>query len=335
LTATRAEFGKLRSLMRHIERDPDMELHVMVTGMHMLNRYGSTYKEVRKEGFRNMYMMVNQHPGEPMCSIFGNTVSLISRLVREIAPDLIVIHGDRLEALAGASVGVFSNTLVCHVEGGELSGTVDDLIRHAVSKLSHIHMVANECARDRLIQMGEDIDNIHIIGSPDIDAMIAEDLPALESVKAHYGINYDQYAIAMFHPVTSEIDCMANHAGNFFNALQKSKYNYIAIYPNNDLGSDKILKKIEALKENSRFAIFPSLGFERFLVLLKNAQFMIGNSSAGIREAPFYGVPSINVGTRQDRRHSSSSIIDTGYLVDEIIEAIARISPPPALLPPL
>jgi len=235
LTGTRAEFGKLRSLMRYVDEDPNLELHVMVTGMHMLNRYGSTYKEVRKEGFRNTYMMTNQHLGEPMCSIFGNTVSLISRLVHEIAPDLIVVHGDRLEALAGASVGVFANTLVCHIEGGELSGTVDDLIRHSVSKLSHVHMVANESARDRLLQMGENPNSIYIIGSPDIDAMIAKDLPSLAEVKAHYSIAYERYAIAMFHPVTSEIEDMRSHAQNFFDALQRSGRNYIVIYPNNDM----------------------------------------------------------------------------------------------------
>jgi len=325
LTGTRAEFGKLKSLMRHVEQHPDFELHVMVTGMHMLNRYGSTYKEVRKEGFKNTYMMTNQHLGEPMCSIFGNTVSLMSRLVHEIAPDLIVVHGDRLEALAGASVGVFANTLVCHIEGGELSGTVDDLIRHSVSKLSHIHMVANERASRRLIQMGEDASTIHVIGSPDIDAMMAQDLPTLEDVKAHYSIGYERYAVAMFHPVTSEIEHMKSHAKHFFNALQASNHNYVVIYPNNDMGSGEILGEIERLKGNPRFSVFPSLSFERFLVLLKNAKFMIGNSSAGIREAPFYGIPSVNVGTRQSSRHFSPGIVNCGYLDTEIIEAISRV----------
>jgi len=325
LTGTRAEFGKLKSLMRHVEQHPDFELHVMVTGMHMLNRYGSTYKEVRKEGFKNTYMMTNQHLGEPMCSIFGNTVSLMSRLVHEISPDLIVVHGDRLEALAGASVGVFANTLVCHIEGGELSGTVDDLIRHSVSKLSHIHMVANECARNRLIQMGEASETIHVIGSPDIDAMLAQDLPTLADVKAHYSIDYQRYAVAMFHPVTSEIEHMKRHAEHFFNALQASGHHYIVIFPNNDMGSGEILEEIERLKGNPRFCVFPSLSFERFLVLLKNAEFMIGNSSAGIREAPFYGIPSVNVGTRQSSRHFSPSIINSGYLEADILDAIARV----------
>jgi len=329
LTGTRAEFGKMRSLMRYVAQQQELELHVMVTGMHMLKRYGSTYQEVCKEGFKNIYLISNQHLDEPMCSVFGNTVSLTSRLVHEIAPDLVVVHGDRLEALAGASVGVFANTRVCHVEGGELSGTVDDLIRHSVSKLAHIHMVANKAARDRLLQMGEDANSIYIIGSPDLDAMVTENLPSLPAVKTHYGIGYERYAIAMFHPVTSEVEQMRHHAQQFFAALRDTDYNYVVIYPNNDLGSRDILAEIETIKHDPRFAVFPSLSFERFLVLLKHAQFVIGNSSVGIREAPFYGVLSVNVGTRQSRRHCAPSIINTGYARHDIVAAVARLQSVP------
>lgn len=325
LTGTRAEFGKLKPLMRYVENSPGLELHVLVTGMHMLKRYGSTYQEVKKEGFSNIYMISNQHLDEPMCSIFGNTVSLISRLVHELSPDLIVVHGDRLEALAGATVGALSNTLVCHIEGGELSGTVDDLIRHSISKLSHIHMVANERAQQRLLQMGEANDSIYIIGSPDLDVMIAPNLPTIDVVKAHYGITFDNYAVAMFHPVTSEAKDIRAYARNFFQALRNSGRNYVVIYPNNDLGSSDILSEIESLSGDPQFAVFPSIGFERFLVLLKNADFMIGNSSAGIREAPFYGVPTVNVGTRQSRRHVSQGILNCNYSVEQISDAIDRI----------
>ncbi|SAI28636.1 UDP-N-acetylglucosamine 2-epimerase [Bordetella trematum] len=331
LTGTRAEFGKLKPLMRYVERSQDLELHVLVTGMHMLKRYGSTYKEVKKESFQNLYMISNQHIDEPMCSIFGNTVSLISRLVHELSPDLIVVHGDRLEAMAGASVGALSNTLVCHIEGGELSGTVDDLIRHSVSKLAHIHMVANDQAKQRLIQMGEGEESVYVIGSPDLDAMIAPDLPEISAVKQHYGIGFDKYAVAMFHPVTSEVNSMRQYARNFFEALRNSGKNYIVIYPNNDLGSSDILAELESMLGSPRFAIFPSLGFERFLVLLKNAEFMIGNSSAGIREAPFYGVPSVNVGTRQSRRHFSAGIVNCGYGKDEVLAAIQEIEQVPRI----
>ena len=287
--------------------------------------YGSTQVEVRKEKFSNIYCTSNQYAGEAMPSVFGNTVSITSRLVEEVEPDLIVVHGDRLEALAGATVGALGNRLVCHIEGGELSGTIDDLIRHSVSKLSHIHMVANEEAKFRLIQMGESSESIYIIGSPDLDAMHEENLPPLRKVCEHYGIKYESYAISMFHPVTTEIEKVAQHAEDYFDALDKSDDNFIVIYPNNDLGSAEILHELKKHKNNKRFHIFPSIAFESFLVLLKNAKYIVGNSSAGIREAPFFGLPTVNVGSRQNRRFMGNSIINAANDCGAILNAIRDV----------
>ncbi|MCY1348501.1 UDP-N-acetylglucosamine 2-epimerase [compost metagenome] len=326
LTGTRADFGKLKRLMHFVNDDPGMELHVLVTGMHMLKRYGSTHLEVRREGFSNIYLVSNQHPGEPMCSVLGNTVSIVSRIAKEIAPDMIVVHGDRLEALAGATVGALSNTLVCHIEGGELSGTIDDLIRHSVSKLAHIHMVANAEAQTRLLQMGEDPTSVFIIGSPDLDVMTSSTLPNLQEVRERYQIDFASYGIAMFHPVTTEEDHIADYAEQFFTALRESGRNYVVIYPNNDAGSEAILHEIEKQCRGPHFAVYPSVRFEYFLTLLKNAEFIAGNSSAGIREAPFYGVPTVNVGTRQSRRFFGPSILNSGYATAEIVGAIARVA---------
>lgn len=311
--------------MRYVEDSEHFELHVLVTGMHMMKLYGSTQKEVRKEKFSNIYCTSNQHAGEAMPSVFGNTVSITSRLVEEIEPDLIVVHGDRLEALAGATVGALGNRLVCHIEGGELSGTIDDLIRHSASKLSHIHMVANEEAKLRLIQMGEASDSIYIIGSPDLDAMHESKLPSFEKVREHYGIDFDSYAISMFHPVTTEIDKASIHAKNYFDALDKSGDNFVVIYPNNDLGSAEILQELKKHENNRKFHIYPSIAFESFLVLLKNSKYIIGNSSAGIREAPYFGLPTVNVGSRQNRRFMGGSIINAKNNCDAITIAIKDV----------
>lgn len=179
ITGTRADFGKLKPLLAYIENHPDLELHLIVTGMHMMKTYGRTYKEVTRENYQHTYLFSNQIQGEPMGVVLGNTITFISRLSDEIEPDMVMIHGDRLEALAGAAVGALSSRLVCHIEGGELSGTVDDSIRHSISKLSHIHLVANEQAVTRLVQMGEKRKHIHIIGSPDLDVMASSTLPSL------------------------------------------------------------------------------------------------------------------------------------------------------------
>ena len=219
ITGTRADFGKLKPLLSYIESNAALELHLVITGMHMMKTYGATYREVIKEGYKNYYLISNQIQGEPMAAVLGNTVTLLSRLSDEIEPDMIMIHGDRLEALAGATIGALSSRLVCHIEGGELSGTVDDSIRHSISKLSHIHLVANEQAVTRLLQMGEKKNSIHIIGSPDLDVMVSQDLPSLEAVKEHYNITYKNYAISMFHPVTTESQDMARYAKQYFDAL--------------------------------------------------------------------------------------------------------------------
>ncbi|AWY19181.1 UDP-N-acetylglucosamine 2-epimerase [Moraxella bovis] len=325
ITGTRADFGKIKSLMTAMERSDSFDLHILVTGMHMMKRYGSTYLEVKKEGYENLYLTANQNESEPMGSVFGNTVTIITRLVNSISPDLIVVHGDRLEALAGATVGALSHIRVCHIEGGELSGTIDDSIRHSVSKLSHIHMVANEEAKNRLLQLGENEKTIFVIGSPDLDVMNSKNLPTLAEAKNHYNIEFNNYAVVMFHPVTSEENEIKKYTQNLFKALDKSDKNYVVVYPNNDTGSVRILNVIADYEENPKFRCFPSISFEYFLTLLKNADFMIGNSSAGVREAPFYGLPSVNIGTRQNARFKGEAVIDCGYGEQEILDAINRI----------
>ncbi len=176
--------------------------------MHMLARYGSTVNEITKAGFTRLYPHINQDGAvtSQMDLVLATTIQGLGHYIREFPPDLIVVHGDRLEALAGAAVGAFTNTLVAHVEGGERSGTVDELVRHAVTKLSHLHFVANDDeARLRLIQMGETSSSIFVIGSPDIDIMLSDALPGIDEVKEKYGIPFDEYAILIYHPVTTEL----------------------------------------------------------------------------------------------------------------------------------
>ncbi len=325
VTGTRADFGKIKSLMNKVESMEGFELHVLVTGMHMMKLYGSTFNEVKKQKYKNSYLISNQHTDEPMCSILSNTISIISRLVNSIEPDMIVVHGDRIEALAGATVGALNHIRVCHIEGGELSGTIDDSIRHSITKLSHIHMVANDEAKQRLIQMGENKNAIFIIGSPDLDIMDSERLPSLDAAKSHYEIEFENYGIVMFHPVTSEEKDIKQYAENLFRILDSSNRNYIVIYPNNDPGSLKLLDVIESYENNPSFRIFPSINFEFFLVLLKNSEFIIGNSSAGVREAPFYGLPSINIGTRQNSRFRGPSVLDCSYSEEDIKQSLTKI----------
>ena len=261
-----------------------------------------------------------------MDHVLAKSILGLSDYVREIDPDMIIVHGDRVEALAGATVGALNNVLTGHIEGGEVSGTIDELIRHAVTKLSHTHFVANNEAQKRLLQLGEKPEATYIIGSPDIDVMNSNSLPSLADVKKRYEINYDNYGVVIFHPVTTELEDLKIHIQVLVDALMQSNKNYVVIYPNNDNGSEIIFDAFDRMIGNENFRIFPSMRFEHFLQLLKNADFMIGNSSAGVREAPHFGVPTINLGTRQNNRVSLPSIINVNFDLVSLSQAILNVN---------
>lgn len=325
LTGTRADFGKQKSLIGILSNAKDFKVYIFVTGIHLNPKYGTTVNEIIKSGFTNITTFINHHDYDSMDQILAKTIMGFSEFVKKINPDLIIVHGDRVETLAGAIVGTLNNILVGHIEGGEVSGTIDELIRHAVSKLAHVHFVANEWAKKRLIQMGEESYNIYIIGSPDIDVMISDSLPHIDQVKRHYNIPFKTFALLVFHPVTTEVDQTEKQANNLVEAVIESVFNYIVVYPNNDLGTNYIFKAYEKLKSVDRVKIYPSIRFEYFLVLLKHAKFILGNSSLGIREAPFYQIPTVNIGTRQKGRALSKNIINCDYSKEEILAAIKNV----------
>ena len=324
LTGTRADFGKIKALMLALNEDRNFELHVFVTGMHMISKYGYTCDEVERVGFANIYKYINQNSNDGMDQVLAKTINGLSDYIREINPDLLVVHGDRVEALAGAIVGSLNNVLTAHIEGGEVSGTIDELIRHAVTKMSHAHFVANHAAQRRLIQLGEHQSAVHVIGSPDVDVMNSSSLPSLEEVRRHYQIEFPTYGILAFHPVTTELSRLREDAREMISALEFSGHQYVVIYPNNDHGSEIILDEYRRIAENPRFKLFPSMRFEYFLTLLRNADFMIGNSSAGVREAPHFGVPSVDLGTRQHNRVQSSLVVNACISSNDITSAIEQ-----------
>lgn len=330
LTGTRADFGKLKPLIQSLDAANSFDVAIFITGMHTLSRYGYTLDEVYRllpehrlrDGTRSVYVFHNQIVGEPMERVLATTIDGLSRYLTEFRPDLIVVHGDRVEALAGAIVGALRNILVAHVEGGEVSGTVDELIRHAVTKLSHTHFVANEEASKRLLQLGERPETIKIIGSPDIDLMISPTLPDLAEVKAHYSIPFNDYGVVIFHPVTTDLADTGRSARAIADAVLESGRDHVVIYPNNDEGCEMIFDAWRAFEDNQRIKLLPSMRVEYFLVMLRNARYMLGNSSAGIRECPVFGVPAINVSTRQNGRSNSPCIINVDGDREQILGAM-------------
>ncbi len=327
LTSTRADFSKLKSLILRLQKNKNFCINIFVTGMHLLKNYGFTVNELYRSNIKNIFKFKNQsEKNYSMTKSLSLTISGLTKHLKKNKTDLIIIHGDRMEALAGAIVGIFNNIHVGHIEGGEITGTIDESIRHSVSKLSHFHFVSNEDSKKRLIQMGENKNTIFIIGSPDLDIMKKKGLPNIQAAKKFYGIKYDNYSIMIFHPVTTDnnenkenveiIDRLVN--------LNKDE-NFICINPNNDPGSISFLKLYSKLKKNKNFASFPSMRFEYFLTFLKNANYIIGNSSAGVREAPFYGINCINIGSRQNNRVKISKSIYNAQSFNQVIGNIRKI----------
>lgn len=328
ITGTRADYGKIKSLMRILDKSECFDVFVFVCGMHLSKTFGNTYEEVIRDGYANIHVAYGLSQSADASMNLGSTVSYLSGYIHHVEPDMIIVHGDRMDALAGAIVGALHNIMVGHIEGGELSGTIDESIRHAISKFAHVHFVCTDEAKERLIRMGEEIERIYVIGSPDIDIMVSKNLPKLWEAKKRYDITFEEYAIFMYHPVTTEYASLSSNIRQVVDAVMESDKNYIVIYPNSDMGSEIILHEYERLKETKRFKLFPSVRFEYFLTLLKNAKFMIGNSSAGIREAGIYGIPTIDIGTRQQGRYhteKSKNILHTSEDKEKILEAVKNI----------
>ena len=317
LTGTRADYGKLKPLIFSTLKSKRFETSIIATGMHLQKLYGYTYIEIKKDfGKIKIYKMFNQKKIDPMHVV----------LLKSAKPDLVVIHGDRVETLAASIYCNLNNILIAHIEGGEVSGTVDESLRHSTTKLSHIHFTSNIKAKNVLRRMGEIKKNIYVIGSPEVDIMLKKNLPTLNEMQNRYNIKFNKYLILLFHPVTTLKKKDVEHqCRQLFEAIKKSLKNFIIIYPNNDTFSEIIFKYINKFRYKSNYKILPSMKFEYFQTLLKHSECIIGNSSAGIREAPVYGVKTINLGNRQKNRTDNKSIVNLDFKKKLILKELKKI----------
>ena len=322
VTGTRADFGKLEPLAAAV-RDAGMAVTFFVTGMHLMDRYGRTKLEVGRFAGADIFEFQNQREGDPQDMILAKTVMGFSDFLTEHRPDLAVVHGDRIEALACALVCATNYVRSAHVEGGEVSGTIDEVFRHCNSKLATHHFVSSAEAANRVMALGEPKESVHVIGSPELDFHSQPSGVDIGEVKARYGIAFDDFGICIFHPVTSEATMMGVQARALFGALDASGRNFVVIAPNNDPGSDAIFRAIRALPK-ARFRLIPSMRFSHFSELMKSAAVMVGNSSAGVREAPFLGLPSLDIGTRQTNRARAPSLFTAAAGDRQAIDAFLR-----------
>jgi UDP-N-acetylglucosamine 2-epimerase (hydrolysing) len=223
-----------------------------------------------------------------------------------------------MEALAGACVGMMNQILTAHIEGGEISGTLDETMRHSITKMANIHFVANDAAAKRVLQLGENPGTIFTIGSPEADLILSNELPSIYEVIDHYDIPFPTFGIVIFHPASKIPEEVRESAQILVAAIEKSIHNFLIILPNNDLHSDIIRSCYQTLRNLERVKFIPSMRFEFYLSALKHADFILGNSSSGVREAPLVGTPSLDLGERQLNRSSARSITHSEFDLEEI-----------------
>jgi len=326
LTGTRAEYGILRPILRRINAHSMLDLFLIVIGMHLSDEFGYTVKEIEKDGFKiyaKLDTLNKEDTGAGMARYIGNTIVKLSEVFEDIKPDVLLLLGDRGEMLAGAIVATCMNILIAHVHGGETSGSVDESFRHAISKLAHLHFVATEEAKRRLISMGEDPSRIFVVGAPGLDD-IFEDLIPPEEIAKKYDLDLSKPIILLVqHPVVTEVKEAPNQIRETLEAIAELKFQTIVVYPNADPGGRRMIKVIKEYEKKCPFIkAYKSLPRRDYLSLMNVATVLVGNSSSGIIEAPSFGLPVVNIGTRQKGRLRAGNVIDVNYNREEIKNAI-------------
>ncbi|MNB76736.1 UDP-N,N'-diacetylbacillosamine 2-epimerase (hydrolyzing) [compost metagenome] len=325
VTGTRADYGIYFPILKAIKADSDLELHLLVTGMHLSPQYGYTIEHIRADGFRisaTVDCLLQGATHANMARSVGLAILGMTQAVESINPDYVVVLGDRGEMLAAAIVASHMNIPVAHLHGGEVSGTIDESVRHAISKLAHIHFPATEASRERLIRLGEDPWRIQVVGAPRIETILNADLPILTEVKRRYRLdNIDSYLLFAYHPVTTETGDLEDLRG-MVNVLANSGKDVVCIHPNADAGTEGITGVYREFADCRNLYWITSFEQMDYLTILKYTDVLIGNSSSGIIEAASFHVPVINIGSRQAGRERSDNIFDIGENADELAAAL-------------
>lgn len=324
ITGTRADYGLMHETLKLLDSDEGIQLDVVVTGMHLMEEFGYSLNEVERDNF-NLHI-VNQtflnDDEQSMSRFIGNLINDLTVLMTKINPDVVLLLGDRGEMLAGAIVASYLQIPVAHIHGGDVSSTVDDSTRHAITKFSNIHFPATEKSASRIRQMGENPDKIFVVGAPGLDSIIRKkDNIDEDYLKEKYCIEND-FILVLQHPVSLEIDKSAFQITQTLDAVTSTDYQVILVYPNADAGGRAMIDKI---KEYNLKA-YKTIPHEEFIGLLGMASILIGNSSSGIIESSSFKLPVINIGTRQDGREKAENVLDVDYDKTEILDAIRYIN---------
>jgi len=334
----RPSYARIKTVLESVCNHPDLELQLVVGASALLERYGPAIKVIEADGFKPDAVVHMVVEGENLVTTAKSTglgVVELATIFDNLKPDVVVSVADRYETIATAIAASYLNIPVAHVQGGEVTGSIDEKVRHAVTKLANLHFVSNQQAADRVIRMGEDPQTVFITGCPSVDLaarVLAEGQNNFNPFENYGGVGHqfdprDGYLVVMQHPVTTEYEDSLQQISETLAAIEEMAYPTFWFWPNVDAGSDRISKGIRHFRETHDVPFiyfFKNLTPEDFLRLLIGSKCMVGNSSVSIREASFLGVPAVNIGNRQSGRDRGPNIIDTDYRAEDILQAIKQ-----------
>ncbi len=336
VVASRANYGRIKTVLREIEKHPDLELQLIVGASALLYRFGQVIDVISQDGFNvtaRLYSIVEGENLTTMAKSTGLGIIELATIFENLKPDVVLTVADRFETMATAVAASYMNIPVAHTQGGEVTGSIDESVRHAITKLSHIHFVATEKSRERVIKMGEEPARVFNTGCPAIDAISSIDLSLPGDLFERYGgVGYpidinEPYIVVLQHPVTTEYGSGLEQINETLAAVKMLNMQTIWLWPNVDAGSDDISKGLRMFREKNPdvpLHLFRNFAVEDYARLINNCACLIGNSSSGIREGAFLGVPVVNIGTRQQHRERSNNVIDVPYHRNEILNAIRK-----------
>tara|TARA_B100000029_G_C17529938_1_gene942937 strand:+ start:81 stop:1223 length:1143 start_codon:yes stop_codon:yes gene_type:complete len=327
ITERRADYSKLKPILNEIKNSKKLDYYLIVTGSHLLKEHGNTINEIKKDQFIihkkfRMYDSNSKDSGSHMVRSFGRAIIELSKIIEQVKPDIILTGFDIGANFAAAVVGAHLNIHVAHIEGGEVSGTIDDSIRHATTKFAHLHFTSNKDATNRIIKMGEKPKNVFTVGNPVLDNL--KNFPNIDQkiLSRKYNLDPEKpFMILLQHTVTTEVNIQSKHITSIINALKEINIQFIIIRGNADAGSKNILKIINKSKLNQ----FKTIPYIEFINLLKYSSGLVGNSSSGIIETPFLKIPTVNIGSRQSGRLKATSVMNTTYDKNSIKKAILYV----------
>ncbi|GBF48812.1 UDP-N-acetyl-D-glucosamine 2-epimerase, UDP-hydrolysing [Leptospira ryugenii] len=336
VTASRAEYGLLLPLLHRLKNDPFFTLQLIVTGMHLSHEFGLTYKEIEKDGFtiqKKIEMVLSSDTPTGIAKSMGLATISASECFEELKPDILILLGDRYEILSFASAAVVARIPIAHIHGGELTeGLIDDPFRHAITKMSYLHFCAMETYKKRIIQMGEEPNRVHVVGALGLDTIYSMDFLNQNELEEKLGIRFkSQNAIVTFHPVTLEDQSAEKQFSELLKAIETLDDTFIVFTkPNSDTDGRIIIDMIDRFvgRFPERSAGFTSLGQKNYLSLMNFVDLVIGNSSSGLLEAPYFRKPTINIGDRQTGRFKPESVIDCLPECESILSAIKKSKSP-------